>query len=79
MFVLELWIDPHKEEIALINKEEKPVTAITAKDMTKATFNDDVTAKAEQIPKTCKVIGLLSTRGSTSNCFLVWDIMLFPF
>ncbi|MAW84776.1 MAG: hypothetical protein CL832_10360 [Crocinitomicaceae bacterium] len=24
MFVLELWIDPHKEEIALINQEEKP-------------------------------------------------------
>ena len=44
---------------------------LTAKDITKATFKDDVTAKAEQIPKTCKVIGLLSTRGSTSNCFLV--------
>tara|TARA_X000000950_G_C13365484_1_gene438218 strand:- start:4 stop:231 length:228 start_codon:yes stop_codon:yes gene_type:complete len=24
MFVLELWTDPHKEEIALINQEEKP-------------------------------------------------------
>ena len=54
-----------------INNEEKPVTAITAKDITNATFNEEVTAKAEQIPNTCKVIGLLSTSGSTSNCFLV--------
>ena len=60
--------EENKEEI---NNEENPVTAITARDITNATLREEVTAKAEQIPKTCNVIGLLSTKGSTNNCFLV--------
>ena len=41
--------NPLKTEI---NKDENPQTAITANDITNATFKEDVTAKAEQIPKT---------------------------
>jgi hypothetical protein len=61
-----------------INNDEKPVTATTAIDITNATWRDDVTANAEQIPKTCKVIGLLSTKGSTRSSLFVCDIRLPP-
>ena len=54
-----------------INNDEKAVTAITARAITKETFKDEVTAKAEQMPSTCNAIGLLSTKGSTSSFFLV--------
>jgi hypothetical protein len=62
-----------------IKKDEKPVTTITASIITKATFNEEVTAKAEHIPKTCNAIGLLSTKGSTRSFFLVCDITLSHF
>ena len=35
-----------------INRDENPQTAMTANDITNATFKEEVTAKAEQIPKT---------------------------
>jgi hypothetical protein len=54
-----------------MKKDEKPVTAITASAITKATFKEDVTASAEQIPSTCNAIGLLSISGSTRSFFLV--------
>ncbi len=49
---------------------EHAVTAVKAKLMISEVDICEVTAKAEQMPSTCKVIGLLSTKGS-SRTFLV--------
>ena len=49
-----------------MNIDEKPVTKMTAIAITKDTDSEEVTAKAEQMPRTCSVIGLLSTSGSSS-------------
>lgn len=57
-----------------MNIDENAVTKVTAMDITKATCNDEVTASAEQMPRTCRVIGLLSTIGSTSSSLLVCAI-----
>ena len=57
-----------------MNIDEKAVTKVTASAMTKDTCNDEVTARAEQMPSTCSVIGLLSISGSTSWERRVWAI-----
>ena len=44
---------------------ENAVTEVRARLMISAVDNWDVTANAEQIPRTCKVMGLFSTNGST--------------
>ena len=49
------------------NKPENAVTAITANDITNATDILDVTASAEQIPNTCRAIGLSLTTGSNKS------------
>ena len=54
-----------------MNKDENEVTNVTASAITNDTCSEDVTASAEQMPSTCRVIGLLSTSGSTSISFLV--------
>jgi len=46
---------------------EKPVTMVTDKAITMAGFNWTVTARAEQIPNTCTVIGFSSFNGFVSN------------
>jgi hypothetical protein len=43
---------------------EKAVTTVSAMHMVIVVESFDVTASAEQIPKTCKMTGLLSTIGS---------------
>ena len=51
----------------LVSRFEKISTAITARHMTSAARSDVVTARAEQIPRICRVIGLLSTSGSRTT------------
>jgi hypothetical protein len=46
-----------------MNKLENAVTAVKAKHITTVTCMELVTAKAEQIPKICSAIGLLSKIG----------------
>ena len=58
------------DRINATNIPEKAVTAITANYITRATDILDVTASAEQIPNTCRAIGLLLTTGSNSNSFV---------
>ena len=55
----------------LTNRLEHAITAMTAMLITAAVSIWVVTAKAEQIPSTCKAIGLLLNRGSVST-FLVF-------
>ena len=55
---------------------EKAATMVTATPITKAFFIFPETAKAEQIPNTCTVIGLLSLNGSVSNCFVFTSLMI---
>jgi len=50
-----------------ITKLDKATTAVTDKAMTMVGFIWVVTAKAEQIPKTCIVTGLLSDKGSVMS------------
>lgn len=49
------------------------ITNITDKAMTRVGCICVVTAKAEQIPSTCMVIGLLSTSGSVTILFLLLE------
>jgi hypothetical protein len=59
--------------IILLNSEitvlEIHNTAITASVITKAISSFVVTARAEQIPRTCKLIGLLLIKGSDTAAF----------
>ena len=48
-------------------------TKRTEKDITTAGFSWTVIANAEQIPKTCTVIGLLSSRGSVINFLFFFE------
>jgi hypothetical protein len=41
-----------------MKNDEKAVTAVSATDITRLTWSDDVTANAEQIPRICNAIGL---------------------
>ena len=50
-----------------MNILEKAVTKLTAIAITTAVFNCVVTANAEQIPKICNAIGLLSTTGDNKS------------
>jgi hypothetical protein len=55
--------------MALIAALEQAVTDVSASAMISDVDICDVTAKAEQIPRTCKVMGLLLTNGVV-NTFL---------
>jgi hypothetical protein len=46
---------------------EKAVTSVSATDMTSAVLRFAVTASAEQIPRICNAIGLLSKTGAKST------------
>ncbi|CAI8834499.1 protein of unknown function [Methylococcus capsulatus] len=48
---------------------EQAVTEVSARLMIKAVDNCEVTAKAEQMPSTWRVMGLLSTSGSMRTFF----------
>lgn len=56
-----------------IAKFDKAITNITDNAITKVGCNWVVTAKAEQIPNTWIVIGLLSIKGSVTILFLLLD------
>jgi hypothetical protein len=49
--------------IRLITLFERVITAVTASDMTSAVAKVLVTASAEHIPRTCRVIGFWFTSG----------------
>jgi hypothetical protein len=53
-----------------INKFENATTVVSAKDITKAVSSLVVIASAEQIPRTCKAIGLLSIIGPKRAFFI---------
>jgi len=53
--------------IKLIEKFEHATTLVNARHITNATDSFDVTAKAEQIPNTCKPIGLFANIGSNKT------------
>src|SRR5690606_26024581 len=46
-----------------MNRLEKPVTSVSAIDITSAVCRFDVTASAEQMPRICRPIGLLAKTG----------------
>ena len=50
-----------------------PITKITEIDITIEAFSSAVIAKAEHIPNTCIVIGLLSAKGSDINLLSLLD------
>jgi hypothetical protein len=54
-------------------KLDMAITNITDKAITKVGCICVVTANAEQIPKTCMVIGLLSIKGSVTILFLLLE------
>jgi hypothetical protein len=62
---------------ALIAALEQAVTDVRANAMINEVDIWEVTAKAEQTPNTCKVMGLLSTNGS-NNTFLVSLSIILP-
>ena len=75
-------IQPDLEELGIkilwagANADETKVfdivnTKVNAKVITIASSTFTVTANAEQIPKTCLVIGLLSIKGSINILFLI--------
>src|SRR5690554_8215304 len=57
---------------------EKAVTAITDRHMTMVTFMLVVTARAEQIPRICRPIGLLLNMGSKRTCLADASAMIRP-
>ena len=58
---------------------EKAVTKITARHITKDVSNLTVTANAEQIPNTCKAMGLLLKIGCSSISFALGAVIIASF
>src|SRR3990167_3987592 len=61
-----------------INRLENPVTRVRAIDITSAVFRFEVTARAEQIPRICKPIGLLLKIGLSRTSLIVGCDMIKP-
>ncbi len=61
-----------------MNRFENPVTSVRAMDITSAVFRFEVTARAEQMPRICRPMGLLLKIGSNRTCLIVGCDMLMP-
>lgn len=61
-----------------MNMLENAVTSVSAIDMTRAVFRLEVTARAEQIPRICRPMGLLLKIGLNRTSLTVACDMLMP-